>query len=160
MINVCCPKLAKYRKTSNISSIFIKTFWISFSLEIFYIDFFFSLIIHNFWVQYFFLGCNVQKSGWPISVPHMTYYYHPQKVSNNLRKLFFFPFRPTNLLSISKKNIKSEEVVLQTGFGWCHQCQVDLPQFFIKKCWTTSWNHLMNIKNQCGKNTRQTRIRN
>ena len=52
----CCAKLDKYRKTS----IFIKTFWISFWWKISQIGSFFHLII-AFGSKSFLQGCDVQK---------------------------------------------------------------------------------------------------
>jgi hypothetical protein len=58
--NVCFTKLAEFRKTSAISSIFIKTFWIFFWWKIWQIGFFFYKL-KAFEMILFWLGCDVWK---------------------------------------------------------------------------------------------------
>ena len=72
--SACCAKLAEFRKTSTILSIFIKTFWIICWWKIWQIGFFSHLII-TFGSMFFWLGCVLGKMDdhfqcplWPISI--------------------------------------------------------------------------------------------
>ena len=81
--NACGAKLAEFRKTSAISSSFIKTFWILLLVKDLTNHLLFLLIV-SFWEHTFFARMRRLKNGWLLSAPPRAYFYHPQ-----LPKKFF-----------------------------------------------------------------------
>ena len=83
--SVCGAKLAEFGKMSSISSIFTKTFWMIFLVKDLTNRILFSSD-HSFWEHIFWARMWCLKNGWPLSVPPMAYFYHPQHIGNNVRK--------------------------------------------------------------------------
>ena len=80
----CFAKLAAFRKTSTIVSIFIKTFW-SFLVKDLTNRVFFSYN-HSSWNHVFLAMMQRSKNGWPLSATFISYFYYPQQIGNNFRK--------------------------------------------------------------------------
>ena len=82
---MCFTKLPEFRKTSPISSIFIKTFWIFFLVKDLTnrVPFLWD---HSFWEHTFLARMRRLKNGWPLSAPTMAYFQYPQQIGNSFRK--------------------------------------------------------------------------